>query len=153
MTFGSGTSAAGIAFNDGVFGRVWAGFQLPWNYVGGTNVQIDMHWIPVSGFGAHVFPCNVVFWANGPYVHRPDVAAFYLGSTWEIPRGFDNTQTRLPATNDLFTGSIISQTYMTIDGTNLQPGDMVNFALNRDGDETDDTCEGIMVTGLEVHAG
>ena len=40
---------------------------------------------------------------------------------------------------------------MKIDGTNLQPGDRINLSLNRDGDEIDDTCEGMMVTGLVVH--
>jgi hypothetical protein len=152
-TFGSGVSAAGVAFNDGVFGRVWYGLQLPGHYAAGSDIQVDMRWIPVSGFGAPTFPCDSVWWANSPVVSRADSSGFVVGTTWEIPRGFDETQTLLTATQDQFDNSITSETYMTIDGTDLQPGDMLTVALNRDGDEVADTCEGMMITGLTAHPG
>ena len=151
ITFANGVNGIGMAFNDGLFSRVYYGFQLPASYQAGVDVIVEMDWLPVSGFGLPVLPCDSVWWANSPFVSRPDSAGFYAGTTWEIPRGFDTTATRLPATADLFNNDIVSRTYMTIDGANLQPGDMLNVALNRDGDETDDTCEGIMVTGLLVH--
>ena len=151
LMFGSGVTAAGMAFNDGVFSRVWYGFQLPVDYTAGSDVQVDMGWIPVSGFGAPVLPCQSVWWANGPFVSRLGSAGFTASKSWEIPRDDDATKTRLTATPEQFAGSVISSTYMLIDGTELRPGDTLTLALNRDGDETDDTCEGMMITGLTVH--
>ncbi len=151
ITFGSGTSALGMAFNDGVFGRVYLSFQLPDHYVAGTDLRMDLNWIPISGFGLPVFPCDVIFWTNDARVQRPGEEILVVGDTWEIPRGFDATATRLTATQNLFDDDIVSGTYTVIDGSALLPGDMLSTTLNRDGDEFDDTCEGIMVTGLEVY--
>ena len=50
VTLASGISALGMAFNDGVFGRVYYGFQLPANYRAGTDVQIDMSWTAILRF-------------------------------------------------------------------------------------------------------
>ncbi len=152
LTFGSGVTAAGMAFNDGVFSRVWYGFQVPPEYVAGTDIQVDMGWIPVSGFGAPVLPCDSVWSANGPYVSRPDAAGFTVSETWEIPNNFAVDETRLRATPDLFANSIVSTTYMLIDGDQLLPGDALAIALNRRGADAADTCEGMLITGLIVHA-
>lgn len=69
----------------------------------------------------------------------------------EVPRGSDATQTRLTSTLTQYNENTLSSTTMTIDGDTLLPGDEINLTLNRDGDETDDTCEGMMVTGLLVY--
>lgn len=139
-----------MAFNDDVFGRVWYGFTLPERYAPGTDVAVDMRYSPISGFGAPVLPCDSVWWVNAPRVNRPGEGGFTVGTTWAIPRGFDNTQTRVGASQAMFDGSQVAETTMTMEGTDLRPGDQVNFALNRDGDEADDTCEGMMITGLVV---
>ncbi len=149
-TFGSGVTASGTAFNDGIFGRAWYGFTLPASYSAGSDVAVDMRYLPVSGFGVPVLPCDSVWWSNAPIVNRPGESGFSAGTTWATPRGFDVSQTRLAATQAMFDASRVAETTMTIAGTNLRPGDQLNLTLNRDGDEADDTCEGMMITGLTV---
>ncbi len=149
--FASGVNAIGMQFNDGVIGRVFYSFKLPANYVAGTDVAVDMRYLAISGFGAPVFPCDSVWWTNAPFVNRPDAEITYITTTWEVPRGFDATQTRLTSTLSQYNANVLSNTTMTIEGSTLLPGDEINLTLNRDGDETDDTCEGMMVTGLLVY--
>ena len=71
VTLASGISALGMAFNDGVFGR--RGLRLPTpRQLPGRNRRPDRHVLDRdSGFGAPVFPCDSVWWSNGPYAN-PD---------------------------------------------------------------------------------
>lgn len=85
--FASGVNAIGMQFNDGVTGRVFYSFKLPANYVAGTDVAVDMRYLAISGFGAPVFPCNSVWWANAPFVNRPDAEITYITTTWRFPAG------------------------------------------------------------------
>jgi hypothetical protein len=150
VTFASGVNALGMAFNDGVFGRAHYEFRLPVNHVAGTDVAIDMRYLAVSGFGAPVFPCTSVWWSNGPFVNRPGEPVEFGTTEWAIPNGIFANETRLTSTNQLYVDSVISSTTMTIDGTDLRPGDELSLTLNRDGLDSNDTCEGMMVTGLLV---
>ena len=150
ITFASGVDAIGMAFEDDAFGRVHYGFRLPGNYTAGADIVVEMRYLAVSGFGAPAFPCDSVWWANGPYVHRPGEPVASAGTTWAIPNGFDAGETRLTSTNQLYVDNVISSTTMTISGANLRPGDELTLTLNRDGLEAADTCAGMMVTGLLV---
>ncbi len=149
ITFGSGI-ATGMAFDDGVFSRVFYGIALPERYNAGADLEVEMRWLPITGFGAPVLPCDSVWWANNPVVNRPGSAGVIAATTWQPPRGGNTSQTRVTATAAQFNTDTVGTATMTIAGSALQPGDILNLTLNRDGDEVDDTCEGMMVTGLVV---
>lgn len=142
---------AGLAFPDGYYLRAWYGLQLPAAYQAGTDVQVDMRWLPVSNFGSPVFPCESMWSASIPSVSRADAPAFSATTSWEFP-GSGPFNTLLPATQAQYDNHVTAETYMIIDGTDLMPGDMVSVELVRDSRPiTPDSCAGISITGLEIH--
>jgi len=140
----------GIGFSSDSNGVVLLGFRLPPEYVAGSDVRVDV----LMGFpqlGGDPFPCVSVWRFFGAIGNRFGADAIDLTASW-VQTGPSSDIVEIPWTQDDFDQRTIGGGTVTIDGTDLEPGDHVTAILTRHGNDADDTCRTLLVSGLTARA-
>jgi hypothetical protein len=153
---GGSSGTTGLYLLEAGFGRFHHGFVLPPQYVAGTDLRLDMTWAAET---SNATGCTFRFEANQFTVYRGGSTVLRPSAAWETPApGFGGSfpSTLLVAPTSLGAGNgfnlVVQDTFLTVDGAQLQPGDHVMIALNRRaGAEATDTCtDDMIVLGLAV---
>lgn len=151
---GGSSGTTGLYLLESGFGRFHHGFALPDQYQAGTDVRVDITWGAETNNAtgcAFRFELNQLdFYREGSQIIRPS-------AEFENPLpsiGFPRTNLIAPASLGAGNGfqMVTQHTFLTIDGTQLQPGDHAMIALNRRaGAEAADTCTNAMIVlGMSV---
>ncbi len=152
---GGSSGTTGLYLLEAGFGRFYHGFVLPPQYVAGSDLRLDMTWAAET---SNATGCTFRFEVNQFAVYRGGSTVLRPSGTWETPApGFSSfPSTLLVAPTSLGAGNgfslVVQDTFLTVDGDELQPGDHVMIALNRRaGGEATDTCTAAMIVlGLAV---
>ncbi|MEP6295958.1 MAG: hypothetical protein ABJ382_01435 [Ilumatobacter sp.] len=159
-TIASGGSKApdGLTLQNISYGRFWHGFTLPPTYRPGTDVKIRVSWMADTD---NVVGCTFRLEDNGTSAYRPGVpdlqpATAFVGGP--AAGGGSFPYVILTASNEgspsSFTDNDVQVAELVVTGTDLLPGDQVQFAIARRAEPTNasqDSCaEGLTVVALSA---
>jgi hypothetical protein len=139
---GTGGNPSGLYLTDD-FARFRVSFALPFTYVPGEDVRLELTWGKQPSFRE---ACTFQLRSNGVSAYRPGQPPLYSGDSFAedvAGRSLDGSSAILPspATNDV-QGLTIILSGKVNGKPRYQPGDQLSYSLFRDGGNVQDTCNG-----------